>query len=94
VYLRRPRRATPGGGAGGSSPPGAIKIWDAQTGRETLTLKELSGYVRSVSFSPDGNRIVNGSDHKTLKVWDLETVPTAPAATRDPRCIESKQRKW
>ncbi len=78
----------------GSSKPRAIEVWDAQTGRETLTFKELSGYVRSVSFSPDGNRIVSGSYDKTLKVWDLETVPTASAANRDPGCIESKQRKW
>jgi WD40 repeat protein len=50
-----------------------IKVWDAQTGRETLTLKKLSGYVRSVSFSPDGKRIVSGSGDKTLKVWDAQT---------------------
>ena len=27
-------------------------------------------YIRSVAFSPDGTKIVSGSDDKTIKVWD------------------------
>ena len=27
--------------------------------------------IRSVAFSPDGTKIVSGSDDKTIKVWDL-----------------------
>ena len=50
-----------------------LKVWDAETGQETLTLKGHSGPVWSVSFSPDGERIVSGSDDNTLKVWDAET---------------------
>jgi WD40 repeat protein len=30
-----------------------------------------SGYIRSVAFSPDGTKIVSGSDDKTIKVWDM-----------------------
>jgi WD40 repeat protein len=41
-------------------------------GQETLTLKGHTTEVLSVSFSPDGKRIVNGSDN-TLKVWDAQT---------------------
>jgi len=37
-------------------------------GQETLTLKGHSGPVTSVSFSPDGKRIVSGSPDKTVKV--------------------------
>ena len=36
-----------------------------------LTLKGHSDTVRSVSFSPDGRRIVSGSQDNTLKVWDV-----------------------
>ena len=38
-----------------------------------LTLKGHSGYVCSVSFSPDGQRIVSGSGDETVKVWDAAT---------------------
>ena len=34
------------------------KVWDARTGAEILTLKGHTMGVRSVSFSPDGSRIV------------------------------------
>ena len=30
-----------------------------------------SDCVRSVAFSPDGTKIVSGSDDKTIKVWDM-----------------------
>ena len=29
-----------------------------------------SDLIRSVAFSPDGTKIVSGSDDKTIKVWD------------------------
>ena len=29
--------------------------------------------VTSVAFSPDGKKIVSGSDDKTIRVWDAET---------------------
>jgi WD40 repeat protein len=45
-------------------------------GRETLTLKGHSDWVNSVSFSPDGKRIVSGSDDNTLKVWDISSLDT------------------
>jgi WD40 repeat protein len=30
-----------------------------------------SDWIRSVAFSPDGTKIVSGSDDRTIKVWDL-----------------------
>jgi len=52
-----------------------LKVWDAQTGQETLTLKGHSDPVYSVSFSPDGKRIVSGNHDNTLKVRDAQTGP-------------------
>ena len=42
--------------------------------RELLTLKGHSRPVRSVSFSPDGKRIVSGSRDRTLRVWDARSL--------------------
>ena len=47
-----------------------LKVWDATSGQETLTLKGHMAGVMGVAFSPDGKRIVSGSVDKTLKVWD------------------------
>lgn len=50
-----------------------VKLWDARTGREILTLKGHNHPVNSVVFSPDGRRIVSGSNGNTVKVWDATT---------------------
>ena len=47
-------------------------------GQETLTLEGHSSVVTSVSFSPDGKRIVSGSFDSTVKVWDVSSLDTSP----------------
>jgi len=54
-----------------------LKVWDAQTGQETLTLKGHSEPVSSVSFSPNGKRIVSGSGDNTVKIWDISPLDTS-----------------
>jgi len=34
-----------------------------------------SGWIRSVAFSPDGTKVVSGSDDKTIKVWKWRDQP-------------------
>ncbi|MBI1918237.1 MAG: protein kinase [Planctomycetes bacterium] len=51
---------------------GELKVWDAHSGQELLTLKQRTYEVHSVVFSPDGKRIVSGGD-ETVKVWDDHT---------------------
>jgi WD40 repeat protein len=53
--------------------PGEVKVWDAQTGRELLTLKGHSRFVNSVAFSPDGMRLATLSRDNTVKVWNAQT---------------------
>ena len=37
-----------------------LKVWDAVSGQETLTLKGHTHSVMGVAFSPDGKKIVSG----------------------------------
>ena len=40
------------------------------SGKALHTLKGHPSWVKSVAFSPDGQRIVSCSNDKTLKIWD------------------------
>jgi WD40 repeat protein len=51
----------------------AVKVWDAATGKEPLTLKGHTGEVTCVAFSAADKRLVSGSKDGTLKVWDTAT---------------------
>lgn len=52
---------------------GTIKVWDAETGAETLTLQGHTDWVWSVAFDEDCKFITSKSDDQTIKVWDAET---------------------
>jgi hypothetical protein len=36
-----------------------VKVWDAQTGAETLTVRGHNAELRGVAFSPDGKQIAS-----------------------------------
>ena len=48
-----------------------VRVWDAVTGEELLSLERGRG-ARSVAWSPDGKRIATGSDNGVW-VWDAVT---------------------
>jgi len=56
----------------GNQGPNA-KVWDAATGRELLSLPGLTGDIRSLSFNPDGTRIVTAHPLGQIKVWNAVT---------------------
>jgi WD40 repeat protein len=55
-----------------ASADGDVRVWDVETGKEQLTLKEYNHGIIRVVFSPDGKRLVSASQ-KTVKVWDAQS---------------------
>ena len=48
-------------------------MWEAQTGKELMTLTGHDGAVRSAVYSPNGQWILTASWDRTAKVWDAQT---------------------
>jgi WD40 repeat protein len=57
-----------------------IRVWDAGIGVEMLPpLQGHNDWIYSVASSPDGTKIVSGSEDQTIRVWDLRTgIETHP----------------
>ena len=52
-------------------PNGTVRVMDAHTGDELVTLHGHSQIVLDVAYSSDDRRIVTGSRDKTVRVWDM-----------------------
>jgi WD40 repeat protein len=59
--------ATSGGSAGNQ-----VALWDVATGREIRRFGEHAT-LRSIAFSPDGQRLVSSANENGCRVWDVET---------------------
>jgi WD40 repeat protein/tRNA A-37 threonylcarbamoyl transferase component Bud32 len=92
---------TQGGWKAAYSPDGArlvtdggdknVKICDATTGEEILTLKgRHTAGVSCVAFSPDGKRVASGSYDGAVKLWDAATGhPGPPTEGHSPAMVSS-----
>jgi WD40 repeat protein len=68
-----PRPVPPTSGKPSDFKPTPIKVYDAQTGQELLSIKGHAGGVMSVVFSPDGKRLASASQDRTVTIWDAQT---------------------
>jgi len=52
---------------------GSIIILNATTGGQEAVFSGHTGWVGSVTYSPDGISLVSGGKDRTVKLWDLQT---------------------
>jgi WD40 repeat protein len=61
------------GGYGNVDDAFAIRIWDADTGKEMQWLKERAGTIYCADFFPDGKKLVTVSkEDNAIRIWNLE----------------------
>ena len=55
-----------------------------------------SDFINLVAFSPDGTKIVSGSDDQTIKVWDFGALEPSkrPALAKTDACWLVWQARW
>jgi WD40 repeat protein len=66
------RLATAGPGKGSPASMANAFVWDARTGRRLLSLRGATSRIDDISYSPDGSRLVTGSDDGTAIIWDAQ----------------------
>lgn len=52
---------------------GTIKIWDANSGSEIMSIETNDSRLTAIAYSPDGKRIVSGDFVGTIRVWDANS---------------------
>lgn len=73
-----------------SSADQTIRLWDLQSGTESLLLVGHQGGVYSVVFSADGTLIISGSSDKTIRIWDSHTgAVVRPPLEGHTECVRS-----
>jgi hypothetical protein len=62
-----------------------VRLWDAETGQEVLTLTGHADAAYCAVFSPDGGWLASASEDGTIKLWDARPWGPEVAVEREAR---------
>lgn len=51
-----------------------VRVWDTATGKLMYTFEGHLAGISTLAWSPDGQWIATGSDDKTIRLWNVNTV--------------------
>ena len=66
-----------------------LNIWDLTTGSKLLECVGHAHNISCVAFTPDGSRVVTGSEDSSLKVWDVATGRELITLTGHSQAVET-----
>jgi WD40 repeat protein len=64
---------SPGGDTLATASGRDVYLWDVATGAERGTLAGHTRQVNTIAFTPDGQRLLSGSNDNTVRLWELST---------------------
>ena len=55
----------------------SVRLWDARTGQEIMSLSGQTSAANQVAFSADGNRLAAASGDGTVRIWEAPAPSSA-----------------